>query len=223
MDEVDGVHRDLPVFESDVEGRARVELARIHRLIEHQIVAVLAQMVIKPLPAMRAGDPAQTAVLDRRAIERDPDGARRQRPDRPIVTVLVPRHLHAVAPRLAEDLAAPEDDVGPDQLLDEVEDGGLTREGEEVAAAAHALAVAALDMHADQTLRPHRGVRRDEAIERRPQTVDPGARQTIARDDDPSVAKALDLVARQTIHGGQPAHRFRISASNAARGSASGG
>ena len=82
------------------------------------------------------------------------------------MTVLVPGHLHAVAARLAEDLAAPKDDVGPDQLLDEVEDGGLAREGEEVAAAAHAFAVSSLDMRADQPFGPHRRVLRDEAIER---------------------------------------------------------
>src|SRR5260370_41905163 len=139
------------------------------------------------------------------------------------MTGLVPRPRHAVAARLAEDLTGPEDDVGPDQLLDAVEDAGFAREGEEVAAAAPALAVAALDMRADQTLGPHRRVLGDQAIERRPQIIDPGARQAIARDDDPGLAKALGLIPRETIDGGEFRHRFRMSASNAARVSASGG
>src|SRR5438552_8134340 len=114
---------------------------------------------------MRAGDHAQAAVRNRRGIERDPYRARRQRADRPIMTVLMPRHLHAVTARLAEDLAAPEDNVGADQLLDEVEDGGLVRKGEEVVAATHALAVPSLDMGADQPFGPHRRVLGDQAIE----------------------------------------------------------
>src|SRR5260370_15394427 len=110
-------------------------------------------------------------------MERHPPGAGREGRDRQKMPVLVPRPRHTVAALLAEDLTAPEDDVGTDQLLYQIEDAGLAREGKEVAAAAHALAVAALDMRADQTLGPHRRVLGDQAIERYPQIIDPGARQ----------------------------------------------
>jgi len=72
--------------------------------------------------------------------------------------VLVPGHGHSVAAGLAEDLAAPKDDVGTDHLLDQVEDRGVMCQIEEVAAAPHPLAIVAVDMDADQPLGPDSGI-----------------------------------------------------------------
>src|SRR6185437_3996989 len=125
-----------------------------------------------------------------------------------VMPVLMPGNFHPVAARLAEDLAAPEDDVGADELLDEVENAGIAGEREEIAAAAYPLAVLALDMDADQALGPHGGIFRDEPVERRAQRVDAFGRQAIARHDDPAIAIALDLVRREPA---RLRHRFFIS------------
>ena len=78
-------------------------------LVQRQVGAVLVQVLVQRPVAMRARNHAQAAVLDARLLERDPDRAVGERADRPVVAVLVPRRLVAVAGRLAEDVAAPED------------------------------------------------------------------------------------------------------------------
>src|SRR5688572_17975366 len=104
-------------------------------------------MIQQLLAAMRAGHDAQAAVLPRRRIQSDPRTAGRERPDRPVVAVLVERRLQAVPARLAEHLAAPQDDVLADGVRDELHELRVAREVEEISAALHAF-LAVLEMGA---------------------------------------------------------------------------
>jgi hypothetical protein len=114
----------------------------------------------------------------------------------------MPRHLHAVAAGLAEDLAAPQDHVVTDQLRDAVDQRRIAREVEERRAAAHALGVAPLDMHADQPLRAHAGVLADQPLERVAQVAELGVGQPIRRHDPAVAAIAVDLVGGEQRHRG---------------------
>jgi hypothetical protein len=80
----------------------------------------------------------------------------------PAMPVLVPRRFMTVAGRLAKHMAAPRDDVGPDQWLDGIDDGFVAGQCEEVHAALHGLGVGlpglAEDMYAHQLLGTHPGV-----------------------------------------------------------------
>ena len=107
--------------------------------------------------------------------------------------VLVPRHFHSVAARLAEDLAAPQDDVRADHLLDQIEDGGVAGKVEEVAAAPHALGVLALDMGANEAFRPDSGIDRDEPVQRRAQVPDLVVLQAGIGNDETDFVISLDL------------------------------
>ena len=84
----------------------------------------------RPMPAqfpvlVRALDDPETTVLRGCGIDRDPDRAGRERPDRPVFAVLMPGRALAVARGLGKEARVPEREVGPEHLLDHVEDRGL--------------------------------------------------------------------------------------------------
>ena len=69
-----------------------------------------------------AREHAQAAVVESAVIDGNPNSARRQRANWPIMSVLMPRHFHPVAGWLAECLTAPEHDIGTNDLLDQIDD-----------------------------------------------------------------------------------------------------
>src|SRR6187401_2188989 len=84
-------------------------------------------MCVDAAVGVRSGDVAHAAVLGHSVIECNPDGAGRNRTDRPVLPVLVPGNGLARNRRLAEHLAAPEDDVLADELRYQVQDAWVTR------------------------------------------------------------------------------------------------
>src|SRR3954467_10741286 len=109
-------------------------------------------MVEQRLLEVRAGNDLEAAVFLLRRIERDPRRAGGERADRPVVAVLVERRLQAVAARLAEHLAAPQDHLLADGVGNQLDQLRVARKIEEGPAAFHAL-LAILEVRADQLLR----------------------------------------------------------------------
>ena len=76
--------------------------------------------------AMRSRNVFHATLLGRGAVERNPHRKRLQRLDRVIIAILVPGRDLADARRFAEYGNAPQDQVGSDQLLDHVENVGIS-------------------------------------------------------------------------------------------------
>ncbi|WP_299622644.1 hypothetical protein [Pelagibius sp.] len=98
-------------------------------------------------------------------------------------------------------MAAPEDDVLADELRHDVQNAGLAGDLEKGAVAAHALFVDATDMGADQMLRAHAGIVRNDLVEGRAQRRQPLRRQTIARHQHAVAAVARYFLLGQCGHG----------------------
>jgi len=76
----------------------------------------------------------------------------------PVLAVLVPRHFHPIARRFAKHLRAPEDHVGPDDALHQVQHVGVAGEIQEGPVAAHAFVRILAQVRADQLFRPDIGL-----------------------------------------------------------------
>ena len=92
----------------------------------------------------------------------------------------------AVAGGFAEHMAAPQDDVGADDLLDHVQDFRIPRQVQEILAAAHTFGIGrtvlAHHMGTDQLLGPHVRVVADQTLQRSTQLRDPFVGQAERRD-----------------------------------------
>jgi hypothetical protein len=99
------VQRHLAGLELDVHRACLVERRIIDALGENDIAAVVAQVVEERLAGVRARDHAQAAILARGGIERDPRRAGGERPDRPVVAILVKRRLRVA--REIQEIAHP--------------------------------------------------------------------------------------------------------------------
>ncbi len=100
------------------------------------------------------------------------------------MAVLVPGHRHAIAARLAENLAAPQDDIVADQLRDPVDDAFVLGQRQERVAATYTLGVAAFDVRADQPLGANARVVAQQPIERFSQHQQMVGRQPVVGNDD---------------------------------------
>ena len=124
------------------------------------------------------------------------------------MAVLVPGRLVAVAGRLAEHVAAPEDDVRADQLFHRVEDLRVLGQCQEVGLAAHAFVVglpaAAGQVRADQLFRTHAGVVADQPVERFAQAVDLRGRQAQRGHQVALVVVLPHFGVAEPRHGRQP-------------------
>src|SRR6476469_5910752 len=78
----------------------------------------------------------------------------------------MPWHFATDALRLAEDLAAPQDDVRADELFDQIEDQRLSRVLEPGRRSFGAVPAAGRDMRTDQTLGRHIGAIAEQTLER---------------------------------------------------------
>jgi hypothetical protein len=161
------------------------------------------QVRVQHAVAVRARNDAQAAVAHRRRLQCHPHGAIGQRPDRPVVAVLVPRRLVAFCRRLAEDMAAPEDHVVPDHVGDQLDDVRVHRQFKEAPAAAHAFAVVAFDVRRDQLLGAHAGVVRDQPVERLAQLSRAVGGQAELRNQPAFAVVVLDVGRGQVGHGGR--------------------
>ena len=166
MNHVDVVQRHLARLELDIHRLGLVECPRREALAEREIGAVLVQVFVQPPRGVRARNHAQAAVLDGRRFQRDPCGAGRERSNRPVVPVLMPRRLVAFLGRLAEYMAAPEDYVVAEHTGNQLHDLGIAGKIQERAAAAHALPVVAFDVRRDELFWTHAGVVAQQPLER---------------------------------------------------------
>ena len=117
------------------------------------------------LAACEPGMTRRQPFSRRRLLERHPYGAVGERADRPVVAVLVPGGLVALGGRLAEHVAAPEDQVLAEHAAHQLDDLRIARQIEKGAAAAHAFAVVALHVRRDELLGSHAGVLAQQRVE----------------------------------------------------------
>jgi hypothetical protein len=125
VQEIDVVQRDLTGLQNDVDRFGLVELSGIEFLVKRHIVALDGIVGTQGTRRMRAPDHPQAPVLRRRVVEREPSRARGERPDRPVLAVLMPRRALAAGGRLGEEAGIPQGNVGSDQLRRHVQDLGV--------------------------------------------------------------------------------------------------
>jgi hypothetical protein len=122
------VERNLAGLQNVVHDRAE-PLRVVHGLVEDVVLVLLAQVVGEMAVVVRAGDEAHARVLDVGVVDRQPDGHRLRRRERPVGGVLVPGNGFAVAGHLAEEVRAPSDHVRAEEVADQGDDA---RVGEQV-------------------------------------------------------------------------------------------
>ena len=127
MQQVNIVQRKLSGLEDNVHRLRFVEFAAIQFLRQRDITRSHLVVALECAVFVRAANHAQTTVLRGRIIHRQPHRASRQRADRPVLAILMPRRALAIASRLGKKAHVPEREVAADQLLDQVEDVAIGR------------------------------------------------------------------------------------------------
>jgi len=94
-------------------------------------------------------------------------------------------------------MAAPQDDVGPNELLDQIHDGRVHGQVQEATTPAHAFAVVPLHMGTHEFFRAHAGVVANELVERVLQLLHKGGLEAVVGNQIALALVGLDLGGRE--------------------------
>ena len=135
VDHVNTVRAHLAGLQRDVHRLRLAKSAVGQALLQRQVVAVVMQVRVQLLLAVRAGDHPKAAVGAAAGLQRQPHRAGGQRADRPAVAVLVPGGLVALARWPAKHRDAPQDHTIAGHTRHQVD----SRRGPQVQKRRHAL------------------------------------------------------------------------------------
>ena len=113
VDQVHIMEGQLSRFQLDVDGLGLIKGRVVDPLVEHHVISVFFQVLVQFRLAVRAGDHPETAIVRKAVVDGDPGCASCQRADRPVMTILVPGDLHAIAARFAPRAARPPTNFDP--------------------------------------------------------------------------------------------------------------
>jgi len=212
MDHIDIVHRHLPGLELQIDGAFRVEGVVGGSIGQHQILTIFMQVLLQRSVTMRSWNNPKAAILAGRRVQSDPDGAGRQRPDRPVMTVLVPGRFIPRQSGFTKHLTAPQNDIVSEQIRHHVENGGILSQFQEFAAAANTFGTFALDMGGDEFFRSYIRIVLDQFVQGRAQMVNPFSWQTITGNDVSICLVPGNFIGCEVRHGNGPGNIKRIQA-----------
>ena len=122
--EVRVVQRELPRLHRHECGPRAIDVDGQRLAARQQVLGILHLGMAQLAELVRARHHFHAAGLDRRVGQRHPGGDMAHRIEREVGRVLVPAHIGAGAGILGPDREMEQPDVGPDQILDRVEDLG---------------------------------------------------------------------------------------------------
>ena len=102
---------------------------------------------------MGAWNNFHASIIDIAFIDGHPGCAGCQGSNRPVVPILMHRHLHPVSTRFAEELTPPEDDIRTNQLFHTVKDLGMICQFKKNPIPPDSFIIQSINMNTDQLLR----------------------------------------------------------------------